>query len=117
MFSLMWLCVHYIRKWFYPNLSYIGGGEIAYWLELKSFLIQLLFNTFSSELRALKHWKVKKANKLELSWNDLFSKQADLVNAKTMSVFQSTSTLKKISYKTIQYEGCSKWQSGWSWRK
>jgi hypothetical protein len=25
----------------------------------------------------------KKANKLELNWNDLFSKQADLVNAKT----------------------------------
>jgi hypothetical protein len=25
----------------------------------------------------------KKANKLELNWNDLFSKQADLVNTKT----------------------------------
>jgi hypothetical protein len=45
--------------------------------------------------------KVKKANKLELNWNDLFSKQADLVNAKTtqLSEFPIDMSTLKISYK------------------
>jgi chaperonin cofactor prefoldin len=41
--------------------------------------------------------KVKKTNKLELNWNDLFSKQADLVNAKTTQLSEfpiDMSTLK-----------------------
>jgi chaperonin cofactor prefoldin len=41
--------------------------------------------------------KQKKANKLELNWNDLFSKQADLVNAKTTQLSEfpiDMSTLK-----------------------
>ncbi|HEY6143659.1 MAG TPA: bacillithiol biosynthesis cysteine-adding enzyme BshC [Flavobacterium sp.] len=70
-----------------PNLCYIGGGgEIAYWLELKSFFnavnvtfpILLLRNSvvLTTEKQA------KKADKLGLSWSDLFSKQADLVNEK-----------------------------------
>jgi bacillithiol biosynthesis cysteine-adding enzyme BshC len=70
-----------------PNLCYIGGGgEIAYWLELKSFFdavkvsfpILLLRNSvlLSTEKQA------KKADKLNLSWIDLFSKQQDLVNTK-----------------------------------
>jgi uncharacterized protein YllA (UPF0747 family) len=71
-----------------PNLCYIGGGgEIAYWLELKSFFdavkvtfpILLLRNSalLATEKQALK------ADKLDLKWSDLFSKQNDLVNAKT----------------------------------
>ena len=71
-----------------PNLCYIGGGgEIAYWLELKSFFdaakvtfpILLLRNSvlLATEKQA------KKAAKLDLTWKDLFSKQADLVNIKT----------------------------------
>ena len=71
-----------------PNLCYIGGGgEIAYWLELKSFFdavnitfpILLLRNSvlLATEKRA------KKADKLGLSWSNLFSKQDDLVNEKT----------------------------------
>ena len=71
-----------------PNLCYIGGGgEIAYWLELKSFFdavkvafpILLLRN--SAVLATEK--QAAKADKLGLSWNDLFSKQKDLVNNKT----------------------------------
>ena len=71
-----------------PNLSYIGGGgEIAYWLELKSFFgaanvtfpILLLRN---SALLATEK-QAKKADKLNLQWADLFSKQATLVNTKT----------------------------------
>jgi len=71
-----------------PNLCYIGGGgEIAYWLELKSFFdavnvtfpILLLRN--SAVLVTEK--QAKKADKLGLSWADLFSKQNDLINQKT----------------------------------
>jgi uncharacterized protein YllA (UPF0747 family) len=71
-----------------PNLCYIGGGgEIAYWLELKSFFaaakvtfpILLLRNSvlLTTEKQS------KKADKLNLSWKDLFSKQAELLNNKT----------------------------------
>lgn len=71
-----------------PNLCYIGGGgEIAYWLELKSFFaaakvtfpILLLRN---SALLATEK-QAKKADKLELNWGNLFSKQAHLVTTKT----------------------------------
>lgn len=71
-----------------PNLCYIGGGgEIAYWLELKSFFdtakvtfpILLLRNSvlLATEKQA------RKAEKLNLSWKDLFSKQTNLINSKT----------------------------------
>nr|WP_315256781.1 bacillithiol biosynthesis cysteine-adding enzyme BshC [uncultured Flavobacterium sp.] len=77
-----------------PNLCYIGGGgEIAYWLELKSFFdtakvtfpILLLRN---SVLLATEKQN-KKADKLNLSWSDLFSKQSNLINhnAQKLSVF------------------------------
>lgn len=66
-----------------PNLCYIGGGgELAYWLELKSYFdaskitfpVLLLRN--SVLLATVK--QAKKADKLELSWSDLFMKQFDL---------------------------------------
>ncbi|MES2811609.1 MAG: bacillithiol biosynthesis cysteine-adding enzyme BshC [Bacteroidota bacterium] len=71
-----------------PNLCYIGGGgEIAYWLELKSmfeaynitFPILLLRNSVvvASEKQA------HKADKLGLNWADFFSKQNDLIQTKT----------------------------------
>ncbi|MCH4830483.1 MULTISPECIES: bacillithiol biosynthesis cysteine-adding enzyme BshC [Flavobacterium] len=71
-----------------PNLSYVGGGgEIAYWIELKkmfeafkiTFPILLLRNSvvIASEKQC------KKADKLKLTWFDLFLKQAELVNYKT----------------------------------
>jgi bacillithiol biosynthesis cysteine-adding enzyme BshC len=74
-----------------PNLCYIGGGgEIAYWFELKSFFasakvtfpILLLRN---SVLLATEKQN-KKADKLNLTWSDLFSKQAVLVNRITQKL-------------------------------
>ncbi|WP_338410535.1 bacillithiol biosynthesis cysteine-adding enzyme BshC [uncultured Flavobacterium sp.] len=71
-----------------PNLCYIGGGgELAYWLQLKSnfevnnitFPILLVRN---SALIATKK-QVKKADKLALTWADLFSKQEVLITNKT----------------------------------
>ena len=71
-----------------PNLCYIGGGgELAYWLELKSnfesnavcFPMLLLRN--SVLLATVK--QAHKADQLELTWNDLFTNQQDLFNQKT----------------------------------
>lgn len=71
-----------------PNLCYIGGGgELAYWLELKSnfeanhvtFPILLLRN---SVLLATEK-QHEKLDKLGLNWADVFQKQEDLINKKT----------------------------------
>lgn len=71
-----------------PNLCYIGGGgEIAYWLQLKSnfeankvtFPILQLRN--SALLCTQK--QLHKIDKLGLNWQDLFSKQQDLIRTKT----------------------------------
>jgi bacillithiol biosynthesis cysteine-adding enzyme BshC len=74
-----------------PNLCYIGGGgEIGYWLELKklfeaskvTFPILLLRNSAI----VVTEKQAKKADKLSLSWQDLFSKQVDLLNEKTKQI-------------------------------
>lgn len=71
-----------------PNLAYIGGGgELAYWLELQSnfeangivFPMLLLRN---SVLLATQK-QAGKADKLGLTWGDLFLKQQQLVDART----------------------------------
>ncbi|MDI1256236.1 MAG: bacillithiol biosynthesis cysteine-adding enzyme BshC [Flavobacterium sp.] len=70
-----------------PNLCYIGGGgELAYWLELKAYFdyvkvpfpILLLRNSvlLATEKQA------NKADRLNLDWADLFLKQNVLVNKK-----------------------------------
>ncbi|MUV04088.1 bacillithiol biosynthesis cysteine-adding enzyme BshC [Flavobacterium rakeshii] len=72
-----------------PNLCYIGGGgELAYWLELKSYFesagvtfpILLLRNSvlIATEKQA------EKLDKLNLNWTDVFMKQDKLVNKKTV---------------------------------
>jgi len=70
-----------------PNLCYIGGGgEIGYWLELKSFFnaVKVTFPILLLRNSALlvTEKQVAKADKLELSWKDLFSKQSQLLNTK-----------------------------------
>ena len=71
-----------------PNLCYIGGGgEIAYWLELKStfehhqitFPILMLRNS----VLLVTEKQINKIDKLQLTWSDLFLKQNNLVNNKT----------------------------------
>jgi bacillithiol biosynthesis cysteine-adding enzyme BshC len=71
-----------------PNLCYIGGGgEIGYWLELKSFFdaVKVTFPILLVRNSALlvTEKQTKKADKLGLTWNDLFLKQKDLINKKT----------------------------------
>lgn len=78
-----------------PNLCYIGGGgEIAYWLQLKSnfesnnitFPVLLVRNSvlIASEKQ------VQKIDKLDLSWSDLFINQQELMNKKTKELSSLT---------------------------
>jgi uncharacterized protein YllA (UPF0747 family) len=84
-----------------PNLSYIGGGGNRLLVRIKIFFnsVNITFPILlvrNSVLLATEK-QGKKANKLELNWNDLFSKQADLVNAKTTQLSEfpiDMSTLK-----------------------
>lgn len=94
-----------------PNLCYIGGGgEIAYWLELKSFFdaVNITFPILlvrNSVLLATEK-QVKKADQLHLNWKDLFTKQEDLLNAVThkISAFPiDLSTQKEILKNQFQY--------------
>ena len=71
-----------------PNLCYIGGGgELAYWFELKSYFesqnitfpILLLRN--SVLLATTK--QVDKLDKLDLTWKDIFLNQDDLLSKYT----------------------------------
>lgn len=74
-----------------PNLCYIGGGgELAYWLELKSnfevnnitFPILLLRN--SVVIAATK--QAEKATKLRISFSELFLNQQELITQKTKEI-------------------------------
>lgn len=78
-----------------PNLCYIGGGgEIAYWLELKSnfeennitFPMLLLRNSVVLS----KKKQMDKANKLGLNWQELFLNQDALVNLKVQKYSKFT---------------------------
>lgn len=73
-----------------PNLCYIGGGgEIAYWLELKSYFnsanvtFPLLLLRNSVLLATQK--QAEKLDRLDLSWADAFSKQQELLNKRVQS--------------------------------
>ncbi|PZD77288.1 bacillithiol biosynthesis cysteine-adding enzyme BshC [Mesonia sp. K7] len=76
-----------------PNLAYIGGGgEIAYWLELKSFFdaektpFPILFLRNSALLVLSKQFE--KLEKLEVSIEDLFLKTNELKTVYTEKVSQ-----------------------------
>ena len=72
-----------------PNLCYVGGGgELAYWLELKSmfstnnitFPLLLLRNS----VLILNNKQASKADQLELTFKDLFTKQDELIKQQTI---------------------------------
>jgi bacillithiol biosynthesis cysteine-adding enzyme BshC len=74
-----------------PNLAYIGGGgEIAYWLELKSnfesqkvtFPILMLRNSFVVATEK----QIEKIEKLHVTWSELFLSQEELIHQKTKEV-------------------------------
>lgn len=71
-----------------PNLCYIGGGgELAYWLELRSYFNEVgvtfpMLLLRNSVLVATQR-QFQKLDKLEVSINDLFKHQQDLLNEQT----------------------------------
>ncbi|MCD6544275.1 MAG: bacillithiol biosynthesis cysteine-adding enzyme BshC [Flavobacteriaceae bacterium] len=70
-----------------PNLCYIGGGgELAYWFELKSYFEsqQIPFPIFllRNSVLLVKEKQIKKLQKLEVSIEDVFLKKNELVNQK-----------------------------------
>ena len=69
-----------------PNLCYIGGGgELAYWIQLKSYFlnqdIPFPILMLRQSLAFITKKQLKKAERLSLSLKDLFEKQDSLVNA------------------------------------
>lgn len=90
-----------------PNLAYIGGGgEIAYWLELKSFFdavkvtFPILIVRNSVVLNTEK--QLKKADALALNWSDLFQKQNYLINNKTKQLSEFSIDLTNLKQQLQQ---------------
>ncbi|AWA30029.1 bacillithiol biosynthesis cysteine-adding enzyme BshC [Flavobacterium magnum] len=74
-----------------PNLCYIGGGgEIAYWLELKAFFdaagVTFPMLLIRNSVLLATEKQAGKAERLELQWRDLFMKQDALANKKIRSL-------------------------------
>lgn len=71
-----------------PNLCYVGGGgELAYWLELKAFFdevkVPFPMLLLRNSVVLVSEKQNRKREKLKLSFADLFEKQAKLVERKT----------------------------------
>ncbi|TKD62384.1 bacillithiol biosynthesis cysteine-adding enzyme BshC [Flavobacterium sp. ASW18X] len=74
-----------------PNLCYIGGGgELAYWLQLKQYfdVLEVPFPILLPRNSALLITQkvVQKIHKMELSVEDLFLKQSRLINKKIRKI-------------------------------
>ena len=74
-----------------PNLCYIGGGgELAYWLELKSFFnsqnVTFPMLLLRNSVLVITEKQSEKIKKLDLSVKDLFLKQNTLVNKKIREI-------------------------------
>ena len=68
-----------------PNLCYIGGGgELAYWLQLKDYFkaveVPMPMLMLRNSALLISEKQQKKINKLDLSVKDIFKKQLDLTN-------------------------------------
>ncbi len=76
-----------------PNLCYIGGGgEIAYWLELKAFFkavkIPFPILLLRNSVQIISEKQQKKLQKLDVSVEELFLKQPDLIAKKVLEKAQ-----------------------------
>ncbi len=78
-----------------PNLCYIGGGgEIAYWLELKTMFahhnITFPMLLVRNSVLLATEKQTAKADKLNLAWKDLFLNQQELYTLKTKEFSELT---------------------------
>ena len=74
-----------------PNLCYIGGGgELAYWLELKSYFealnVPFPMLLLRNSALVMTSKQKEKSKKLQLSDHDLFLKQNSLINKKIREI-------------------------------
>lgn len=74
-----------------PNLCYVGGGgELSYWLELQSFFnsqhITFPILMLRNSLLLVESKQVEKANKLGVSWSQLFLSRDALLKEKTLAL-------------------------------
>ena len=74
-----------------PNLCYIGGGgELAYWLELKAYFeamgITFPMLLLRNSALVITEKEAKKVKKLQLEMSDLFLKQNSLINKKIRKI-------------------------------
>nr|WP_299172064.1 bacillithiol biosynthesis cysteine-adding enzyme BshC [uncultured Allomuricauda sp.] len=74
-----------------PNLCYIGGGgELAYWLELKSYFetmdVPFPMLLLRNSALVLTDKQAKKVEKLDLKISDLFLKQNSFINKKIREI-------------------------------
>ena len=72
-----------------PNLCYLGGGgEMAYWLELKDYFeeVQIPFPILllRNSVQVVSEKQVNKLKKLHISFEELFLKQYDLLSKKVI---------------------------------
>ncbi|MEN8124396.1 MAG: bacillithiol biosynthesis cysteine-adding enzyme BshC [Bacteroidota bacterium] len=91
-----------------PNLCYIGGGgELAYWFELKSYFekvnIPFPILLLRNSVLLINKKENKKLNKLEVSLDEIFLKQNDFINKKVReySDIEIDFTQQKIQLKEI----------------
>ncbi|MEN8835368.1 MAG: bacillithiol biosynthesis BshC, partial [Polaribacter sp.] len=73
-----------------PNLCYIGGGgELAYWLELKAYFnkVQVPFPILllRNSVQIISEKQAKKLDKLTISKKELFLNQFDLISQKVIT--------------------------------
>ena len=70
-----------------PNLCYIGGGgELAYWLELKDYFeevkIPFPILLLRNSVQVVSEKQAKKLQKLDISFEEIFMKQSALLAKK-----------------------------------
>lgn len=97
-----------------PNIAYVGGGgELAYWLELKSFFesqnIPFPLLVLRNSALVIDEKGVRKINNLKLELNDLFLSRNALINKKVRQI--SNIDLDLSAFKTILESQFEKLQS------
>ena len=78
-----------------PNICYIGGGgELAYWFELKKYFsaiaIPFPILLLRNSVLLITEMQMRKMDKLNISKRDLFKKQDSLINEKVATLSQIT---------------------------
>jgi uncharacterized protein YllA (UPF0747 family) len=94
-----------------PNIAYVGGGgELAYWLELKSFFdaqkVAFPFLILRNSAVVISKKNIHKISKFKLELKDLFLKRNALINKKVRQISNidlDLSSFKKLLEEQFEY--------------